>query len=328
MRMETEGVVLRQIKPADGRKILVLFTKDKGKVSVGTGQSPGSKTRSALPLRPFTYARYRLFRNRQSYFMESADTIKSYYNIGQDVDRYMYCSYVLEFTEKMIAEEEPAPGLFNLLIDFLDLMDSRKRKFETPVIAYQLKAMKMLGVAPELERCVECGKLLTGAGGSGAGSSSSAANGNGTVSGSTHGQHGNGAGAAEPYCFSTEDGGLICADCIKERLHDEAGDEGKKDLSEDPRKIVFEDLRRKVRTGGQKNNFMPHEKLIYKVDFDIVRVLKYFLNNPMSSFRNLALEDELLVRVDRLVKGYMEYHLGIGKMKSEIFLEDSGGSFI
>lgn len=84
--------------------------------------------------------------------------IKSYYAIGENVDKYMNGAYVLEFTERVLSEGVPAPGIFHLLLDFFDLLESRDRGIGTLVLGYQIKLFKYAGVAPQVDRCVHCGE--------------------------------------------------------------------------------------------------------------------------------------------------------------------------
>ena len=98
MRVETEGLVLKQVNTVNNRKILVLFTKKFGKISAGTNLGEGGKRKSNLGIRPFTHGRYDIYSNRDSYNVIRAETIKSYYSFGEDVDKYMNVSYLLEFT--------------------------------------------------------------------------------------------------------------------------------------------------------------------------------------------------------------------------------------
>ena len=72
-------------------------------VSAGTSIGEKGRSRSSLALRPFTYGRYELYKNRESYNINSAEVLKSYYRIGEDVDKYMNGAYVLEFTEKILS---------------------------------------------------------------------------------------------------------------------------------------------------------------------------------------------------------------------------------
>jgi DNA repair protein RecO (recombination protein O) len=107
MFTDTEGIIFRQVKTVNGRRMVLLFSKKYGKISAGTSISEKGKSKSSLAMRPFTYGRYELFVNRDSYHINSSEVIKSYYRIGEDVEKYMYCSYVLEFTEKLLQEEAP-----------------------------------------------------------------------------------------------------------------------------------------------------------------------------------------------------------------------------
>lgn len=159
--------------------MILLFSKKYGKISAGTSIAEKGRNKNSLALRPFTYGRYELFKNRESYNINSAEVIKSYYKIGEDVDKYMNGAYVLEFTERVLSEDIPAPGIFNLLIDFFDLLETRNRGIGTLVLAYQTKVFKYSGVMPELDRCVICGEKKPAA------------------------------------KFSIKEGGIICGDCIQ-----------------------------------------------------------------------------------------------------------------
>ena len=82
MLTDTEGIVLRQVKTSYGRRMVLLFSKKYGKISAGTSIAEKGRNRSSLALRPFTYGRYEMFKNRESYNINSADVIRSYYGIG------------------------------------------------------------------------------------------------------------------------------------------------------------------------------------------------------------------------------------------------------
>lgn len=156
MYTDTEGIILRQTKTVNGRRMLTLFSLKYGKISAGTGINERGKGKNALALRPFTHGRYELFKSRDTYNINGAEVIHSYYRIGEDVDKYMACAYILEFTEKLLPQEQPSPRLFSLLTEFFAVMERRKSRFATIVIAYQLKALAACGHMPVLDRCVSC----------------------------------------------------------------------------------------------------------------------------------------------------------------------------
>jgi DNA repair protein RecO (recombination protein O) len=182
MYTDTEGIVLRQVKSLGGRRIIVLLSQKHGKISAGTFISESGKSKSSLAIRPFTYGRYEINRTRGAYHINGAETLRSYYRIGENVDKFMNCSYVLEFTDKLLPEEAPASGLLALLDEYFMCMERRGGKFELLTLACLLKVMRVCGAAPEMEKCVVCGRA---AGGGGAG-------------------------------FSVRGGGVICEDCAAE----------------------------------------------------------------------------------------------------------------
>ena len=96
MITDTEGIVLRQVKAAGGRRMISLFSRKFGKISVGASINEGGRNKTALAARAFSYGRYELFKSRDNYNLNNGQVIKSYYAIGEDLDKYMAASYVLE----------------------------------------------------------------------------------------------------------------------------------------------------------------------------------------------------------------------------------------
>lgn len=248
MYTDTEGIVFRQVKTVNGRRMVLLFSRKYGKISAGTSVNEKGRSKSSLALRPFTYGKYELFKNRDNYHINSTEVIRSWYRIGEDVEKYMFCSYVLEFTEKLLQEEAPAPGIFSMILDFFDIMEKRSKKYFSLILAYQIKVLQEAGSMPRVDRCVLCGEK------------------------------------EEPELFSINDGGVICKKCC-------------------------------LNFPGNNN-----ESLIYKINFGIVNILRYILENPLKSFENLALDDEIQRQLSRIIKNYAAYHLDIGELKSESFL--------
>ena len=146
MYITSEGIILKQTKILGGRRMITIFSKNYGKISCGTSITEGGKNKTALALRPFTYGRYELFKGRSAYNIQGAETIKSYYGIGENIDKYMAASYALELTDLVLQEEEPVPALFNLLHDFFDIIEKRKSAFDTLVVAYRVKLLEPLGL--------------------------------------------------------------------------------------------------------------------------------------------------------------------------------------
>ena len=248
MYIDSEGIVLRQIKAANGRRMVLLFSRKYGKISTGSSINEKGRSKAALAMRPFTFGRYELFKNRDSYNINSAETLKSFYKIGEDVDKYMCASYVLEFTDKILAEEQAEPKVFDLLIEFFTVLSERKKKFWTLAAAYMIKVMDIMGSAPVLKECASCG---------------------------SH---------DKPAGFSVKDGGIVCEKC--------------------------------------RNNLKnSDDRLLFNIDFGILDIIGFFIKNPITSLEKIGLDDKIEEEIRKMLKAYAEYHLDIGRLKSESFLD-------
>ena len=250
MITETEGIILKQVKTVSGRKMIVLLSKRFGKISAGTSIDEKKKNRSAVSLRPFTYGKYEVHRTGENYHLNAGETIASHYGLGEDIEKYMAASYVMELTDKLIPEDQPCPDVFQLLNNFLDAIERRGKKYETLVLAFLMKALTLSGNAPKLDACVSCGSR--------------------DGLGSVH----------------IGEGGVLCSQCRK--------------------------------------SFEANERLIYDVEFGIVNALRYLAENPLNRLEKLALDENTLRILWKLMKSYLAYHLDITDLKSEELMADHG----
>ena len=190
MLVTTEGIVLKQRKIANNRRMITVFTKNCGKISAGTSLSEKGKGKAALALRPFTYADYDIFKGRDYYNINSAQAKKSYYSIGEDLDRFLVASKFIEYLDGILEEEKPRPGLFDMTLEFLESITHASRNFETLLYAFIVKTLRVQGIMPELRSCVNCGRTLESFGYE-----------------TDRGKRG--------HAFSVTSGGVICEQCIE-----------------------------------------------------------------------------------------------------------------
>lgn len=185
MIAETKGLVLRQVKTINGRRVLRLFTEKYGKISAGVTVSERGRGRAQQALHPFTYGNYELFISRGYYNLNKGQAVRSFYDLGADVDKYMAAAYGLELCDKLLEEDVPAPDIFALTVDFLITMEERKSRYETLLLAYKVKLLSCLGMLPVLDHCALCGT-------------------------SEHLTH-----------FSVKEGSMLCRDCAARRSEDD-----------------------------------------------------------------------------------------------------------
>lgn len=189
MHKETEGIVLRKTKTTKGRTMVTLFTKDFGKIGAGTSIGQRARGKGASAINVFTYGSYGIGESSWGYSISTATTIKSFFDISSNMEKFAYASYAVELTDKAFIENMANINHFYLLRDFFYLIEKRDKGAGTLFIAFMLKTFLELGVAPQLKRCSECNKEFAG-------------------------------NEEENWYFSVASGGLVCGDCKGDRKND------------------------------------------------------------------------------------------------------------
>ena len=136
--------------------MILVFTREEGKISAGTHISEKSKGGAALALRPFTHGRYTISeKNADHRVITVAETMDSYFSLGENADRFAEASFVLEFTDKLLPEGVHEPEIFGHLNTCLGILAVRKTGFRLITISYMIKVLQTLGVFPDAASMAE-----------------------------------------------------------------------------------------------------------------------------------------------------------------------------
>lgn len=155
--LRTEGIVLNETRYRDTSKILNIYTKKLGKISVMARGAYNPKSKLIPYTQAFAYNEYDLQRGRNFFYIRDASVVDSFYNIREDIERMVYGSYILELINKSTPEEEKNEVLFLLLEKALQVLSQLEEGFLKFIIAFELKFISFLGYRPYVERCVNCG---------------------------------------------------------------------------------------------------------------------------------------------------------------------------
>jgi len=155
--IRTEGIVLRRKDFGESDRILVLFTRKMGRVSVIAkgARKPSSKISGHLEL--FMRSSFLISRGRNLHILTQAEMIDDFEPLRKDLSGIGTGSYVVELVDAVTYEEGSNVKLYDLLVSTLDSLSTGK----DPGIViryYELHLLDLVGFRPELFVCVECGK--------------------------------------------------------------------------------------------------------------------------------------------------------------------------
>lgn len=156
MLYKVEGIVIRNMDYGEGNKIISLYTRETGKMSVMARGAKKLKSRHSAITQLFTYGQYVVYKAGQMGTLNAGEIIDSHHKLRENLHAAAYSSYLAEMFEKLTGDMEPNPALFEQLLAALKAIEANKE----PSVIIHIMEMKMLalsGYLPELSHCVSCG---------------------------------------------------------------------------------------------------------------------------------------------------------------------------
>lgn len=150
-----EGVVLRTYKLGEADRIVVLFTRGRGKIRAVAKGVRRTKSKFGSRLEPGTIVQLQLYEGRNLDIITQAERIVAFRKLRSDLDLYGRCSVVLEMVDSTVVEAESNPALYKLLTGALNELERSGNPLV--VAAFAAKFLVLEGVQPRLDSCVRCG---------------------------------------------------------------------------------------------------------------------------------------------------------------------------
>ena len=155
-----EAVVVRTYKLGEADRIIVLFTRDRGKVRAVAKGVRKTSSRFGARLEPMSHVALQLYEGRELDTVTQAETIEPYgERIANDYGRYTAGTAVLETAERLTSEErEPSLRLYLLVVGALRALAEEAHTPSLVLDAFILRAMTIAGYEPALDACARCGE--------------------------------------------------------------------------------------------------------------------------------------------------------------------------
>lgn len=158
MLIGIKGLVLKTIQRTDSDRLIVLFTVERGKITVCAKGTRSAKSRILPCIEPFTYSEFILYEKDGLFWIREAHLIENFYAIREDVTKLALASYICEVLDIAVYENMEEPELLRLGLNSLYAAASDLRSLLTVKAVFEMRASMLLGFAPFVERCSKCSK--------------------------------------------------------------------------------------------------------------------------------------------------------------------------
>lgn len=155
----TRGIILRRRDLGEADRIVTVYTVEFGKRSLVARGSRKTTSRIAGQLEPFSLVHLFIARTRGLDIVSQAQAVEIFQHMRSNEVAITVAGMFSELVDWMTPEEQPNPGLFELLQASLTLLDS-DRDPALVTIAFELGILRHLGYRPELYRCGVCDRDL------------------------------------------------------------------------------------------------------------------------------------------------------------------------
>jgi DNA repair protein RecO (recombination protein O) len=185
----SEAVVLRTLRYGEADLIAHVFTRDAGRRGVIAKGARKPRSRLGARLEPFLAVQLQLVVGRGDLaIVRGVDVTAPHDRLRSSWRAQQIGAAALDLVSRITVEHQPSEQLYHLLRNFLDLLDSTAARLGAEaegdeqrgaalLVAFQLKLLHVVGIAPQLGACVRCGDQLA------------------------------------LVAFSSDDGGVICSGC-------------------------------------------------------------------------------------------------------------------
>ena len=153
-----KGLVLRETVVTANARYINVLTAELGRISVlvrGAVRLVGKFTAST---QLFCYSEFVIYEREGKFSLNEASLIENYFSLCEDFDRMTVATYVLNTAEHVSVEGGNETELLRLVLNTLWALTRYKdRDMRLIKGAYEMRLSAILGFAPNVVNCTECG---------------------------------------------------------------------------------------------------------------------------------------------------------------------------
>lgn len=152
-----EAVVLRTYKLGEADRIVVCYTRGRGKLRAVAKGVRRTRSKFGSRLEPGGVVQLQLYEGRNLDIITQAERVEAMTGLRDDLGRYGRANVVLEIVDSVVVEGESNPALYKLLTGALSELNRTGNTIIIP--AFIARLLTLEGVQPRLDACVRCSSV-------------------------------------------------------------------------------------------------------------------------------------------------------------------------
>ncbi len=159
MRMDAEGLVVKEQCVGDSDRLITLLTGQKGILRAFVQRPGRAKNGHLSATRLFSYSRFTIFEGREKYIVDDARPIEVFFDLRKDIGRLSLAQYFCELSIALAPQDAPAEEYLRLVLNALYLLGKGTRPNGLVKAVVEMRMLAFSGYQPDLVGCSKCGRF-------------------------------------------------------------------------------------------------------------------------------------------------------------------------
>lgn len=158
MRIETEGLVIREKSVGESDRLVTVLTQQEGVLRAFAQQANRLKSSKLSATQLFGYSRFSIFKGREKYIIDDAQPIEVFFDLRRDMERLSLAQYFCELAAALAPQEAEAGDFLRLMLNALHFLCAGSRPNRLVKAAVEMRMLSLAGYMPDLVCCAGCAR--------------------------------------------------------------------------------------------------------------------------------------------------------------------------
>ncbi|MCI9017125.1 MAG: DNA repair protein RecO [Clostridia bacterium] len=156
--LKTNGIIIQESNMGDYDKMLTMLTPGLGKIGCAAKGARRNKSSLLAGSQFLCFGEYMLYKGRNTYNINSCETIEIFYNIRTDLEKLQYANYINKIIYDVTNENENSYKILQLYLNTLYTISETNKDLELVTAIFKFRLLSILGFTPWIKECVQCKK--------------------------------------------------------------------------------------------------------------------------------------------------------------------------